>query len=313
METKNKKEFLKSLDVMAALAAPFEREDVKWRVGSLSAARDKGFPLAYIPAEAVKERLNTVLGIENWSVEYTPVVSNGFVMGMMCKLTITVNGQVVSKEDVGVPTNEHDLLKTASADALKRAAVNLGVGAYLYSMKSSYMPVNERGFLVNNPILPESMTLAGFARSEGVALEKDAVEQEFGIPPDLSAQSVQAVNKAAPVTQEAVAGGYIMPQTEIQQMPISQEPVMVQQPVNAAGIHQQVVTDFTPVQANVVHTEQLNPTKAVPEGIVVEEPAQGVQGGHVSVQAEPQNVPNTPPTFRKPTGSWEQGKQPKLG
>lgn len=53
--------------VFSRLAEPFDEKDVKWRVGG-----GRTF-LAYIDARQVIERLNSVVGAENWHDEYSPL------------------------------------------------------------------------------------------------------------------------------------------------------------------------------------------------------------------------------------------------
>ena len=53
--------------VFSRLAEPFEEHEIKWRVGG------GGTLLAYIDARQVIERLNYVVGAENWQDEYSPI------------------------------------------------------------------------------------------------------------------------------------------------------------------------------------------------------------------------------------------------
>lgn len=53
--------------VFSRLAEPFEAHEVKWRVGGGNTF------LAYIDARQVIERLNYVVGAENWYDEYSPI------------------------------------------------------------------------------------------------------------------------------------------------------------------------------------------------------------------------------------------------
>lgn len=116
-------------EIMARLAEPFE----VWDLGALP----KGNPtadglcmaLTYIDSRAVMDRLDTVVGPENWSFE--PVISE--IGGKhVCIGRLTVCG--VTKADVGEAGAEGEPFKSAVSDAVKRSAVHFGIGRYLYSM-----------------------------------------------------------------------------------------------------------------------------------------------------------------------------------
>ena len=113
-------------DLVAALAAPFRDDEVKTRQGG------GGRQLAYITARTAMNRLDEVLGPENWWDSYRETKD-----GLTCRLTIRLpeDGQEYSKEDGGgfadMP-DEDDAEKSGYSSAFKRAAVKFGVGRYLY-------------------------------------------------------------------------------------------------------------------------------------------------------------------------------------
>ena len=108
------------------LLRPFDYESHKWRVMNVTKKGDKASCAFYIDARDVMDRLDAVVGAENWSDKYTTLAIGESRWAIEC--TITING--VSKSDVG----EGDAPKDAYSDALKRAAVKWGVGRYLYGM-----------------------------------------------------------------------------------------------------------------------------------------------------------------------------------
>lgn len=120
-------------ELFAALAHPFTNEEVKTRN---YAGRD----MAYITARTVMNRLDAVLGPENWWDEYS--VNDGSVV---CTLSIQMpTGAVLSKTDAGgragmQDSNDDD--KSGFSDAFKRAAVKFGVARYLY--RDGYIPFTD--------------------------------------------------------------------------------------------------------------------------------------------------------------------------
>lgn len=153
-------------DVTAALAEPFDPSEVRWKPQSVKGNR--ALAIAYIDARCVQDRLDEVLGVEGWQDDYE-VLSDGSVV---CRLRVRIGGDWVLKTDVGSLSEQPDggdRLKAAFSDALKRAAVKLGVGRYLYRLSSQwvdYDPV-KKGF----PVTPQ---LPAWARPTPQAFDRPA-------------------------------------------------------------------------------------------------------------------------------------------
>jgi hypothetical protein len=111
-------------ELFAALAAPFEPEEVKLR-------KQAGLQLHYVTARTVMNRLDEVLGPENWWDDFVPLEHS-----VICRLTLRLpDGQILIKSDAGGyagMADPGDDDKSGFADAFKRAAVKFGVGRYLY-------------------------------------------------------------------------------------------------------------------------------------------------------------------------------------
>jgi len=114
------------------LTAPTPPEEIKERRaygkgGPLSNPDGSPKMLSYVDARYVQDRLDEVVGPENWGTSFEDC--NG---GVRCTLSINVAGfGWVDKEDVGVPSNIEPV-KGAHSDAFKRAAVQWGIGRDLY-------------------------------------------------------------------------------------------------------------------------------------------------------------------------------------
>ena len=111
--------------MFAQLAAKFVKPDVRFK-------RMGGKEMPYITARHVMNRLDDVVGPENWWDEYSVISATSVV----CKLTIVLpGGEVVTKQDVGGMTDmadSSDSEKSGFSDAFKRAAVKFGIGRHLY-------------------------------------------------------------------------------------------------------------------------------------------------------------------------------------
>lgn len=132
------------------LKNPFPTNLVKYRVGAMSKDKTKGIALFYIDARDVMKRLDDVCGIENWQSEIIP-----YGQGVICKLSIHMpNGDWICKSDGGEYTKVAQF-KGACSDALKRAAVQFGVGRYLYYILNQWHPLTEYKTFVEPPQLPK--------------------------------------------------------------------------------------------------------------------------------------------------------------
>jgi hypothetical protein len=135
-----------------ALAAPFEPREVKHKPQMVK--NNRCLAMAYIDARLIQDRLDEVLGVENWEDAYR-ILADGSVM---CRLRCKLGDRWITKTDVGSPSEQPDggdRLKAAFSDALKRAAVKFGIGRYLYRLAAQwvdYDPVKKQ--IVQVPQLP---------------------------------------------------------------------------------------------------------------------------------------------------------------
>jgi hypothetical protein len=128
-------------EIQKALAAPFDADDIEWRIQQTNDANTKATVLAYITARGVISRLNDVLGVGNWAKGmpiYTEVkTANGKTeSGFLCELKIKIGDEWISQWD-GAPVTDIEPIKGGISDSIKRAAVNFGVGVYLYDLPNS--------------------------------------------------------------------------------------------------------------------------------------------------------------------------------
>lgn len=134
-------------EILNQLAAPFPPDRVSWRVGPTTQDKTKGQALAYIDARDVMARLDEVVGAGMWASELIPMWPGA----VSCRLSICIDGQWVTKSDMAGATgdieNEKEremAVKGAGSDSLKRAAVQWGVGRYLYDLECPWVDLDER-------------------------------------------------------------------------------------------------------------------------------------------------------------------------
>ena len=107
------------------LTAPILPNEVEWRVQSQTNT-GKLIVVPYINNRCVMTRFDAAFGAENWTSEFREI-SNGF----LCRLTVTINKREVYREDGASKTNIEPE-KGGISDAMKRAAVQFGLGRCLY-------------------------------------------------------------------------------------------------------------------------------------------------------------------------------------
>lgn len=124
------------------LAEPFPERDVEWRIGQ--AGKNGKGPwakvLAYISSRAVQRRLDDVCGPENWRNEFMPGPSGG----VLCGISIRVNNEWITKWD-GADNTDIEPVKGGLSDSLKRAAVQWGIGRYLYDLDDNWGIIRDDG------------------------------------------------------------------------------------------------------------------------------------------------------------------------
>ena len=126
------------------LLAETPKDRVKFRIGRKYANNQRAHMLAYVDARYVQDRLDDVIGAENWSNDFQ-VIDNT----LFCSITVVFpDGKVVTKTDCGTESNV-EKEKGEASDAFKRAAVMLGIGRDLYDLPNHFImhaDLNEKGF-----------------------------------------------------------------------------------------------------------------------------------------------------------------------
>lgn len=123
--------------ILDALKEPFPAEKIHWRVGPTYEGRCQ--PLAYIDARDVMDRLDDVVGGHRWESYFSETQTGRII----CKLSLQIDdegGWVVKSDGAGSTGQEGE--KGAISDALKRAAVNFGIGRYLYGIKAPWVEMD---------------------------------------------------------------------------------------------------------------------------------------------------------------------------
>jgi hypothetical protein len=134
---------------LARLREPFAAEDIEWRMQQAGEKNGRiwGKVLAYITNRAIMDRLDEVIGPSNWRNVYEPGPAGGVVCGLSIRVTRDDgSAEWVTKWD-GADNSDVEPVKGGLSNSMKRAAVQWGLGRYLYSLEEGWANVHEGGRL----------------------------------------------------------------------------------------------------------------------------------------------------------------------
>ena len=179
------------------LTKPFPAKDIEWRVQSCGEKQGRIWAkvLAYVTNRAIMERLDSVCGPENWRNEFDPWTI-GEHAAVLCGISIKIGDEWITKWD-GAENTEFEPVKGGLSSAMKRAAVQWGIGRYLYNLDTGWAQVVDKGehfaktpegkgFYWNPPPLPawalpadsppppfDSIEANGYSKSERAQIRQD--------------------------------------------------------------------------------------------------------------------------------------------
>lgn len=185
--------------ITAALSAPFDPKEIKFKPQMVK--NNRALAMAYIDARLIQDRLDEVVGVENWEDAYK-ILTDGSVM---CRLRVKLGDRWITKCDVGSPSEQPDVgdrLKAAFSDALKRAAVKFGVGRYLYRLSAQWVDYDAvKKQLTQLPQLP------AFALPKSKVPKPDAPKPPVVKTEPPKVEAVKSEPKAEPPKSSLPANG----------------------------------------------------------------------------------------------------------
>lgn len=133
-------------EVQERLGQPTPKDKIKMREGF------GGKMLSYIDARYVMDVLDEVVGCQNWKDEYQVINGN-----MFCGLSIRVNGEWITKWDVGSESNIESE-KGEVSGAFKRAAVKWQISRDLYDEEPVAKKSRNNGYSTSKEIDPDCIS-----------------------------------------------------------------------------------------------------------------------------------------------------------
>jgi len=132
-------------DLAKALQKPFSTGDIEWRPqgwGKQNSGEYWVKVLAYVTNRAIMNRLDEVVGPDRWENKFRDW-HNG---AQLCCISISFDERVPNRENTTVWVSKWDGaeqthiegIKGGLSDSMKRAAVQWGIGRYLYKLDSNF-------------------------------------------------------------------------------------------------------------------------------------------------------------------------------
>lgn len=130
-------------ELRQALAAPFSNGDIEWQVSATTQDKTKGLAVPHVTNRAIQNRLDGTVGIDGWQNEFRPWKDG---KAQLCGISIYFQQQKqwLTKWD-GADDSDFESVKGGLSDSMKRAAVEWGVGRYLYGMTQIWVKIVQRG------------------------------------------------------------------------------------------------------------------------------------------------------------------------
>ena len=208
------------------LSRPFAPEDLEWRLQGTNKAKTGGFAVPYVTNRAIMDRLDDVVGPENWYNHFSPWHCSGKKDAQICGISIFFEERKewITKWD-GAEDTDIESVKGGLSDSMKRAAVQWGIGRILYKMDTVWVDIEQRG---------NSYAIAAKDRAK---LDKAYLDmlKKLRLEP---AQPGGLQSQLTPSREYGQPGGTMPPQNGGQPMPPQQD-TQARQQTPPAGVQQQ--------------------------------------------------------------------------
>ena len=125
-----------------ALQERFAAGEIEWRLQQSGERNGRIWAICvpYVTNRAIQSRLDEVVGPESWKNEFRP----GPGGGVMCGISVRIGTEWVTKWD-GAENTDVEGVKGGLSGAMKRSAVQWGIGRYLYALDETFATVSDGG------------------------------------------------------------------------------------------------------------------------------------------------------------------------
>lgn len=165
---------------LSQLSAPFNAEDLKVRPITISKKTGKAMFAPYVSNRAIMDRLDDVCGPANWRNEFAAGPAGGIVCGLSIR-TAHYDGshEWVTKWD-GAENSDVEPVKGGLSNAMRRAAVQWGIGRYLYRIDMKWAKCDDYGKPMNLTALLDYYVRAG--QPHGLSVIEEKIQKSTPAP-----------------------------------------------------------------------------------------------------------------------------------
>ncbi len=129
-------------ELQKRLEAPFmqkyegkEFHACNWKPQVAVSNNTKFMCVPFVDRSQVFARLDDVFTPSGWQTQLKEITNGNFI----CELSVFIDGVWVTKTDIGTQSKEEPE-KGAATDSIKRAASQIGIGRYLDSLPTKFVP-----------------------------------------------------------------------------------------------------------------------------------------------------------------------------
>lgn len=119
----------------------FDETEIEWRCQKAGIKNERTWAqvVPYITSRAIYSRLDDVIGPDLWQTTYRETNVGG-EDGFICGIGICIEGTWIWKHN-GAGCGDQSPIKAGCSNSFKRAAVEWGIGRYLYNMTAEFVDV----------------------------------------------------------------------------------------------------------------------------------------------------------------------------
>lgn len=124
-----------TITIEQKLQAPFPASDIEWRAqqAGITSGKPWAMVLAYVTNRAIQNRLDDVFGADKWQNN----IREWRDKSTICGISVKCGDEWITKWD-GAAETDIEATKGGISDAMKRAAVQWGIGRYLYKLDTTW-------------------------------------------------------------------------------------------------------------------------------------------------------------------------------
>jgi hypothetical protein len=121
------------------LTAPLTAQEIEWRVQSQTKDGQKIIVVPYITNRCVMQRFDDQFGWAGWQNEIKEIEG-----GFLCTITAVLSGGEIVRKTDGASRTGIEPVKGGISDAMKRCAVQFGLGRSLYDFPKVFIETTDK-------------------------------------------------------------------------------------------------------------------------------------------------------------------------